>query len=86
MIWSIPKLTLLDWFLRWTAQRLWQMAQDAVALLMQRNDLSGAEKRALAHANLTASAQDAGLELTNSMANFLIESAVQYWRGNDDED
>ena len=55
-------------------------------LLMQRNDLSGAEKRALAHANLTASAQDAGLELTNSMANFLIESAVQYWRGNDDED
>lgn len=71
------KLAALNVLMKWIAGELWNLAQDAVELFAQRDDLSGDEKMARARRILSDHAREAGASLRTSFENFLLESAVQ---------
>ena len=77
MNWSTLKLKALNALMAWLAGQVWQMAQDAVYVCVDRADLDGPAKLALARTLLLERARAAGQSLTASAANFLLEAAVQ---------
>lgn len=77
MNWSTIRLSAFNVLLRWLVGSLWPAAVDAVQQFQQRSDLAGADKKALALEILAEEAKTLGLSLANSVANFLIEAAVQ---------
>lgn len=81
MQWSAFKLALFDKLLTWLAGQLWEIAQDAVSLWVERAELTGPEKLALARTILLDRARELGRTLTTSAANFLLEAALQAVRG-----
>lgn len=77
MSWNGLKLKSLQWLMSWLAGQAWEMAQDAVYLLVERNDLDGPAKMALARTLLLDRVQEAGKSVSASAINFLLEAAVQ---------
>ncbi|MCU0806423.1 MAG: hypothetical protein MUC53_00270 [Candidatus Contendobacter sp.] len=74
---SSMKLAAVNALMRWIAGELWALAQDAVYLLAERDDLAGAEKLAMARQMLLDRVAELGKSLKVSAANFLLEAAVQ---------
>jgi DUF1365 family protein len=80
MTWTVLKATALDVLLRWFSKKIWELAQDMVNLVAHRNDLSGEEKMKLARVMLIDKMQEMGLEMRSSGINWILESAVQYFK------
>lgn len=74
---SSMKLAAVNALMRWIAGELWALAQDAVYLLAERDDLAEAEKLAMARQMLLDRVAELGKSLKVSAANFLLEAAVQ---------
>lgn len=80
---SLLKLKILHWLMVWLAGHVWEMAQDAVYLLAERPDLDDPAKLALARTLLLDRVREAGESLSTSVANFLLEAAVQVMKNSD---
>lgn len=80
MYWSAIKAAALDALMKWVARHLWVLAQDMVNLVAHRDDLSNEEKFNLAKAMLLDKMKEMGLEMRTSGVNWVLESAVQYWK------
>ena len=80
MIWTTIKAAALDTLLKWVAKNLWALAQDMVQLVAQRNDLSGEDKFKLAKQMMLDKLKEMGTEASTSGVNWVLESAVQYWK------
>lgn len=80
MAWTMIRATALDMLLRWFAKQVWSLAQDMVSLVADRSDLSGEEKFKLAKTMLLDKMNEIGLEMRTSGVNWVLESAVQYFK------
>jgi len=80
MTWTAMRAMALDMLLRWFAKKAWELAQDMVNLVAQRDDLTGEQKFKLAKEMLLDKMKEMGLEMRGSGVNWVLESAVQYWK------
>lgn len=80
MIWSMLKAAALDTLLKWVASKLWALAQEIVDLVSKRDDLSSEEKFKLAKQTIVERLQELGIEASTSGINWVLESAVQYFK------